>query len=152
MSILISCALITSGCAAGFSAPTNQQKPTGNGRTATVGTIEVRGATVVVDPAKPATATFVGTIINTADQKDTLTALQVGSAIGTTIQTEIPLLKQQAAQIGYKSDQTISIPAKGALKAGDFVNVRLLFANNDAIPMSLLVNNNDGVYEGVSVP
>jgi len=152
MAVLLAFTLITSGCAIGFNAPTNQQKPTGNGRAATVGKIEVRAAAIVVDPAKPANASFVGTIINTAEQLDTFKALQVGSSVGTTVPADIQLKTQQAAQIGYESDLTITIPVSGALKAGEFVNVRLLFENNVAIPMSLLVSNNDGVYEGVSVP
>ena len=152
VAVLVSCALVTSGCAAGFNAPTNQQKATGNGRMATVGNIDVRAATIVIDPTKPGKAALVGTIINTAEKTDTFTELQVGAPIGTTIPTNLELAPQQPAQIGYNSELSVIIPTNELIKAGDFLTVRFIFANNDVIPLSLIVNNNDGVYSDVVVP
>ena len=152
IALFISCALVTSGCAIGFDAPTNQQQPSGNGRTANVGAIEVRGATIVIDPKKPGHASFLGTIINTADAQDTFTALQVDPGAGTGVSATIALPKQQAAQIGFDSALTLGFQVNNAVKAGDYVKVHLVFENNDMIPMSLLVSNNDGTYQGVTVP
>jgi len=152
VALFISCALITSGCAIGFDAPTNQQQPSGNGRTANVGAIEVRGATIVIDPKKPGHASFLGTIINTADTQDTLVALQVEPVAGTGISTNIDLPKQQPAQIGFDSVLRLGFQVKNGVRAGDYVKIRLIFKNNDMIEMSLLVSNNDGIYQGVTVP
>lgn len=149
---IVSFVVFTSGCAAGFNAPTNQQKATGNGRTATVGNIDVRAAAIVIDPTKPGKATLVGTLLNIGSQPDTFTELQVGAPIGTSVSTNIKLQPQQPAQIGFNSNLSVVIPTNEFVKAGDYLTVRFVFANNDVIPLSLIVNNNDGVYNDVVVP
>jgi outer membrane lipoprotein SlyB len=63
-------ALTLSGCAAGFDAATSAQGNSGNGRTADVGSIQIRNAVIVVDAQTQLNASLVATIINTADEAD----------------------------------------------------------------------------------
>jgi copper(I)-binding protein len=149
--LLVSTALLTSACAIGFDAATNQQNASGNGRSANVGTIEVRDATVVIDPTKPGHATFVGTLINKSSVPDKFFGLSLDPAVGTSAPLEVVLNKQEPAQFGFNSQLTLALTVSREVKAGSFITVFLGFANNKAITMNLLVEYNDGIYSGVTV-
>ena len=149
--LLISTALLTSACAIGFNAGTSQQKASGNGRSADVGSIQVRGALIVVDPKKPGWGTFVGTIINTAPESDSFVGLEIDSANGTSSRTSEPLKTQEPAQYGLAGQLSLPLQLTADVKPGTLINVLLDFQNNEAIPMNLLVENNDGIYSEVNV-
>ena len=149
--LLISTALITSACAIGFNAPTNQQKASGNGRSANVDAIEVRGALVVIDPKKPGWGAFVGTIINTAPETDRFVGIELDPAIGRGAPNNNELKTQVPVQFGLPGQLSLPIKLNSVVKPGAFLPVQLDFQNNEAIPMNLLVENNDGIYSDVIV-
>lgn len=151
VALLISTALLTSACAIGFDAATNQQNASGNGRSANVGSIEVRDATVIIDPAKPGRAAFVGTLINKSQEQDKFLGIALDPKLGTSTQLEVVLNKQEPAQFGFNSNLNLPLSVTKAVKAGSFATVHLVFLNNESITMDLLVENNDGIYSGVSV-
>ena len=149
--LLISTALLTSACAIGFNSGTSQQKASGDGRSADVGSIQVRGAAIVIDPKNPGWGTFVGTIINTADEQDKFLGLELYPTDGTASQTSEVLNQQKPAQFGMPGNHSLLVNLTADVKAGTLINVLLDFKTNSAIPMTLVVENNDGIYSGVSV-
>ncbi len=75
--------LLLSGCATGFDAATNTQGDSGNGRSVDVGALQIRNATVVVDPADTSRATVLMTIINTDDAtNDVLDGVAAAKTVG----------------------------------------------------------------------
>jgi len=151
VALLISSALLTSSCAAGFDAATNQQKASGNGRSANVDAIQVRGALIVIDPKNPGWGTFVGTIINTAADQDEFLAVDLDQASGTSSRTREVLNTQEPVQFGLPGQFSLPLQLTAEVKAGTLVNVLLEFKNNEAIPMSLFVENNDGIYADIVI-
>jgi len=149
--LLITTALITSACGIGFNAGTNQQQASGNGRSADIGSIQVRGAFIVIDPKKPGWGTFVGTMINTAPEQDKFLGLVMDPVDGNTLPADITLNTQAPAQYGLPGQLSLPLHLTAAVKAGTLINVQLHFQNNEAIPMRLLVENNDGIYSSIDV-
>jgi copper(I)-binding protein len=149
--LLITAALLTSACGIGFNAGTNQQKASGNGRSADIGSIQVRGALIVIDPKKPGWGTFVGTIINTAPEKDKFLGVELYPADGTSSRTQEILNTQEPAQFGTPGYRNLPVRLSTDVKAGTLINVLLDFKTNSAIPMKLLVENNDGIYSDIGV-
>jgi hypothetical protein len=149
--LLIATTLLTSACGIGFNAGTNQQKASGNGRSANVGTIQVRAALIVIDPAKPGLGTFAGTIINSAPEKDKFLGLTLDPTVGNALPANKVLKTQEPAQYGLPGQLSLPLHLTSEVKAGTLINVQLNFQNNEAIPMRLLVENNDGIYSGVVV-
>ena len=152
--LLVVIAVLTSGCAVGFGAATNQQKASGNGRSADVGHIQVRNALIVKDPSKPGAATFVGTIINSGSDTDKLQSLTVRDPhTGTPaiFSASKSLEPGDALAFGLKGQLSIPISLNPDLAAGSHVKVDLGFEINALIEMYLLVENNDGIYSEVTV-
>ena len=152
LAIALASSLALSGCATGFNAGTNTQGNSGNGRTANMDNIQVRNAVIVVDEKDQTRATLIATVINKSETADSLKTLEVDPAIKVEL-SPIELKKNQAVSIGYNSDVKVLMSAAGTtLKAGQFVDVKLVFANNAPIEMSLLVVANNEYYSEVEVP
>ena len=139
------------GCAIGFGANTSMQKPSGNGRYATAGDLEIRDATVVANPKDPSKGTLLVTIYNGGEADDALigaSSLEVASQAN----QSIALPAMQSIRIGFNSPIQIGLSSvSGALVPGNVVPVTFHFANTQSVPMELLVNTNDGIFEGVKV-
>jgi len=141
----------STGCATGFSAHTNSQKPSGNGRYANAGDLEIRDATIVADPKNPSMGALLFTVYNSGQTND---ALIGASSVDVTSQANqsigLPALKH--VQIGYNSTIQIALESvSGTLVPGTFVPLTFHFANTPSLPMKLLVNANDGIYSDVKV-
>jgi hypothetical protein len=111
----------------------------------------VRGALIVIDPKNPGWGTFVGTIINTADNQDEFLAVDLDPASGTSSRTREVLKTQEPVQFGSPGQLSLPLQLTTEVKAGTLINVLLEFKNNEAIPMSLLVENNDGIYSDIVI-
>jgi copper(I)-binding protein len=146
-------ALLVSGCALGFNTGTETQQNSGNGRTADVGALQVRNAVVVVDPADTTRASLVMTVINTGETDDELNGIAAAKTVGTEGTVKVALPHRESVSIGYNSDSHIVLTSvSGALEPGMFVNVTLMFASGESIPMSLLVVPNDDIYSDIEIP
>ena len=152
----IALALVTissvTGCASGFSAHTNSQNPSGNGRFTTVGDLEIRGASIVANPENPSKGTLLVTIYNAGDTDDSLVGV---SSNGVTGQSDkaISLPALQAVRVGFNSATLVALASpNGLLVPGSFVPLTLNFANTTSAEMKLLVNTNDGIYSDVKIP
>ena len=151
--------LLVSGCAAGFDAATNTQGDSGNGRSMDVGALQIRNATIVVDPADTSRATVLMTVINTDDVvDDALDGVAAAKSVGVAGEVNIPLPHKEVVNVGFDPEDRIGIPiivltsATGDLKPGTFVNLSFMFASGQSAPMSLLVNEKAGFYADYEIP
>jgi hypothetical protein len=146
--------LLISGCAAGFDAATNTQGDSGNGRSMDVGALQIRNATIVVDPADTSRATVLMTIINTDDAvDDVLDGVAAAKSVGVVGEVNIPLPHKDVVNIGFESEYRIVLTGvTGALEPGTFVNLSFMFASGQSAPMSLLVNEKAGFYADYEIP
>mgnify|MGYP000300581661 CR=1 FL=1 len=152
-------ALLLSGCATGFDAATSTQGDSGNGRSADVGAIQIRNATVVVDPADSSRATVLMTIINTdAATDDVLNGIATADSVEVVGEVNIALPNKDVVNVGFDSENRIGIPVivltsvSEALEPGTFVNLSFMFASGQSAPMSLLVNEKSGFYADIEIP
>jgi len=146
--------LLISGCAAGFDAATNTQGDSGNGRSMDVGALQIRNATIVVDPADTSRATVLMTIINTdASSDDVLDGVAAAKSVGVVGEVNIPLPHKEVVNIGFESEYRIVLTSvTGGLEPGIFVNLSFMFASGQSAPMSLLVNEKSGYYADFDIP
>jgi len=146
--------LLISGCAAGFDAATNTQGDSGNGRSMDVGALQIRNATIVVDPADTTRATVLMTVINTDDTvDDVLDGVAAAKTVGVVGEVKIPLPHKDVVNIGFESEYRIVLTSIGDdLKPGTFVNLSFMFASGQSAPMSLLVNEKAGFYADYEIP
>ena len=146
--------LLLSGCATGFDAATNTQGDSGNGRSMDVGAIQIRNATVVVDPADTSRATVLMTIINTDDATDdVLDGVAAAKTLGVEGVVNIPLPHKEVVNVGFESEYRIVLTGvTGALEPGTFVNLSFMFGSGQSAPMSLLINEKSGFYADIEIP
>ena len=146
--------LLLSGCATGFDAATNTQGDSGNGRSIDVGALQIRNATVVVDPADASRATVLMTVINTDDTADDqLNGVAAAKSVGVVGEVSIPLPSKEVVNVGFESDYRIVLTSvTGGLEPGTYVNLSFLFASGQSVPMSLLINEKSGFYEDIEIP
>ena len=147
-------ALLLSGCATGFDAATSNQGNSGNGRSADVGAIQIRNATVVVDSADTSRATVLMTVINTDDATDdVLNDIAVEESFGLVGEVNIPIPNKEVVNVGFESEYRIVLTGvTGAIEPGTFVNLSFMFASGQSAPMSLLVNEKSGFYADIEIP
>ena len=146
--------LLISGCAAGFDAATNTQGDSGNGRSLDVGALQIRNATVVVDPADTSRATVLMTVINNDDSvDDVLDGVAAAKSVGVVGEVNIPLPHKEAVNVGFESEYRIVLTSIGDdLTPGKFVNLSFMFAGGQSAPMSLLINKKAGFYADIDIP
>lgn len=150
LAIAVASSLLLTGCASGFNAGTNTQGDSGSGQSVDVGSISVRNAIVVVDSKDLSKGTFVGTLVNTG-APDSLKSIKADASITPTL-SEIKLPTKEAVGIGYNSKISISLATPySTFEPGKFVDLTLVFANNQEIKLSMLVVTNTGIYSDVVV-
>ncbi len=151
--LIIVTAISLSGCALGFDAATNQQKPSGNGANVTSGALEIRNATLVADSTKPGKAVLIVTIYNKSENADALVGLQGESGFTGTSTGDLTIPAHQAMQVGFNSPNEVVVSGSAeSLAPGQFVTVTFAFQNTSAVTMSLLIAENNGIYEGITIP
>ena len=151
--VLGAATLLTSGCAAGFDAATNTQRDSGNGRSVDVGSLQIRSATVVVDPADPTRASVLMTIINNDDTlDDTLIGIATADTVGVEGEVRISLPAKQVVDIGFNSELRIVLTSASGLVPGEFVNVSLILDSGQSVPISMVINEKTGIYADIEIP
>ena len=146
--------LLLSGCATGFDAATNTQGDSGNGRSMDVGALQIRNATIVVDPADTSRATVLMTVINTDDSvDDVLDGVAAAKSVGVVGEVNIPLPHKEVVNVGFESEYRIVLTSvTGGLEPGVFVNLSFMFVSGQSAPMSLLVNEKAGFFADIEIP
>ena len=71
-------------CSTGKNASTTTQQPSGNGSSASVGPLQLRGVTIVKGDGDLGVGTIIGTIVNTGTDPDVLTGVTVAAPTGAT--------------------------------------------------------------------
>ncbi len=151
--VLSATTLLTSGCAAGFNAATNTQRDSGNGRSVDVGSLQIRSATVVLDPADPTRASVLMTIINNDDTlDDTLIGIATADTVGVEGEVRISLAAKQVVNIGFNSEIRIVLTSESGLVPGQFVNVSLILDSGQSVPLSMVINEKTGIYADIQIP
>lgn len=141
------------GCAAGFNAPTQVQKPVTNGINLTVGGIAIRDALLVIDSSAPVNASFVATLINSGDATDQL--VSVSSTVDVTAAKFAPIDLESKApvQLSQREGQPlVAFTSEAGLVAGRFVTVTLNFAKAEPIRISVPVYSKSGNFKDVIIP
>lgn len=152
-SLIIITALSLNGCAAGFNAATNKQKPSGNGAYMNVGSLDIRNATLVADSTKPGKAILIVTIYNKGETADALVGLQGETGFTGTSTGDLTIPAHQAMQVGFNSPNEVVVTgSEKSLTPGQFVKVTFAFKNTPAVTMSLLIAENNGIYQGITIP
>lgn len=151
--VLSAATLLTSGCAAGFNAATNTQRDSGNGRSVDVGALQIRSATVVVDPADPTRATVLMTIINNDETSDdTLIGIATADSVGVEGEVRISLPAKKVVDIGFNSELRMVLTSEAGLVPGQFVNVSLILESGQSVPLSMVINEQTGIYADIEIP
>jgi len=152
--LLGAAALLLSGCATGFDAATNVQGNSGNGRSIDVGSIQIRNATVVVDPADTSRATVLMTVINTDDATDdALNGVASEKAVAVEGVIDVPLPHKGVVNVGFESEYRLVLTSNAdGLTPGTYVNLSFNFASGQSAPMSLLINEKSGAYADIEIP
>lgn len=151
LAIAVASSLLLTGCASGFNAGTTTQGDSGSGQTVDQGSINVRNAIVVVDEKNLSAGTLVVTLVNSAADEDTLELIKSDVSIESAL-SPVKLPSKQAVSIGYNSSVAVGLTTPGSeFKPGKFVDLTLVFANNEEIKLSLLVVTNTGHYSDVKV-
>ena len=115
---------------------TSEQLPSGNGASASVGAIELRGITIVKSGAGIPIGTVIGTLVNTGTEGDTLTSVAVTSPSGSTttitsLTGSLPLPPQSRVQIGQSTQigqAAINITLPPTVNIKNFVIAPTAFA------------------------
>lgn len=151
--ILSTVTALLAGCASGFDAATTTQRDSGNGRSADVGSLQIRSATVIVDPADPTRATVLMTIINNDDTLDDA-LIEIATAEGVAVESEvlIALPARQVVNIGFDSEYRIVLTSESGLVPGQFVNVSFILQSGQSVPLSMLVHEKTGIYSETEIP
>jgi hypothetical protein len=138
-----SIAALTSGCAAGQGAATLQIQP--NFAAGHTNDMLAQNIVVVLDPETGA-AQLTGTVINTSDAQDLLTAVSIGGK-------PVPLKSSVGYAVAGKSALNLAaqtgpafVVAKSGLQPGIDAPVSLTFATGGSLSLSAQTEPNTGVY------
>lgn len=139
------------GCGVGFSPGTNQ-RVSGNGANQNVGDLEIRNATIVVDPSNPSAGTLLVSIYNKGDQTDRLVGIS-SQEFESQISAVLLIETNQALSVGLSADEKIYLASTVlALIPGTYVKTTFTFANAPAVTLSILVNAKTGNYKDIELP
>ncbi|CAB4330168.1 MAG: hypothetical protein F2839_00495 [Actinobacteria bacterium] len=151
--LAVAATLGLSGCASGFGASTNAQQASGNGRSASIGDIEARAVSLIVDSKNPGVVSLIATFVNTSSSDaSAITGVTVGGS-PTEAQFPIALPAGVATQVGYNSDIYVLLTdSMNAIKAGNMQDITITFATGKTLELNVLVSANEGPFVNVTVP
>ncbi len=137
--------VVTTGCAAGFDAPTEEDYAPGDGAIGQVGDLKLRNVLLVTDENNE-NAAVIGVVVNDGAEDDRLIGLAVD---GEQVRAELPadIEAGQALSIGPVDADIVATAAQIDFIAGDFVEVEFEFASSGSITLQALAQAPRGVYE-----
>jgi hypothetical protein len=146
-----------SACAIGFEAATTTQRPSGNGANADVGSIQMRGITLVDGPDGSRTGTVVMALVNAGDEADTLTSVRMvqppnGTAAivgAATAGGTLPLPRSSRVLVGYNSDVHVDI-SDLLLTPTQFTEIEFTFQRAGRVTVPVMSVLPTGVYAGIT--
>jgi hypothetical protein len=151
---------VLSACSIGVHAGTTMQGPSGNGASAGVGAMELRGITIVTADGDTTKATVIGTIVNTSPtDDDVLTGVSVVDPTGATAtitgtsagagQIAVPANRPTSSvRIGYNADYDVDITGL-TIAPTAFAQVQFTFQNAGTVVVPTMVVPPTGIYAGL---
>ena len=150
---------LLSACSIGVNASTSVQGPSGNGASATVGTIQLRGITIVTGAAPSTSATIIGTIVNTGTEDDVLTGITILAPTGATAvitgpsvtggQIPLPAARPTSAvSLGFNSDYNVDISGL-TIDPTAYAQVQFTFQNAGTVVVPTMAVPPSGIYTGL---
>lgn len=141
LTAIVLAALLTTSCATGFDAATQQQGPTGNGRYLTVGDLSVQNLTVV---AGDTTSALLMKIFNDTPEADRLVQLTIGNR---PILTNV--LLPANTKVAYGNATNPALQFETIATPGGYLPVKMEFERAGFIETSVLVVPPVNQYEGL---
>lgn len=150
---------LLSACSIGVNASTTVQGPSGNGASANVGTMQLRGITIVTGAAPSTNATIIGTIVNTGSTDDVLTGVTLLAPTGATAaitgtsvaggQIPVPAARPTAAvRIGFNADYHVDISGL-TIDPTAYAQVQFTFQNAGTVVVPTMAVPPTGIYAGL---
>ncbi|MFZ9751081.1 MAG: hypothetical protein ACO3DX_03545 [Candidatus Nanopelagicales bacterium] len=133
--------LLTSGCATGFDAATQQQSPTGNGRYLTIGDLSVQNLTVV---AGESNAALLMKIFNDTTTEDRLIELSVNNQA---VLSDIAVPANTKVAYGNATNPALTFPA--TIQPGGYVPIKMQFEQAGIYEATVLVVPPNNQYAGI---
>ncbi|MET0741452.1 MAG: hypothetical protein ABWZ26_07895 [Candidatus Nanopelagicales bacterium] len=137
--------VVTTGCAAGFDAPTEEEYAPGDGVIGQVGDLKLRNVLLVTD-VDDENAAVIGVVVNDGLEDDRLVGLAVD---GEQVRAELPAEVEagQTLSIGPVDADLVATAARIDFEAGDFVEVEFEFDSAGTITLQALALAPRGIYE-----
>ncbi len=151
---------VLSACSIGVNAGTSTQGPSGNGASADVGAMQLRGITIVTGAGTSTSATIIGTIVNTSPtDDDVLTGVSVVDPTGATAtitgtsvtsgQIPVPANRPTSAvRIGFNADYHVDLTGL-RIDPTAFAQVQFTFQNAGTVVVPTMAVPPTGIYAGL---
>jgi hypothetical protein len=147
---------VLTACSTGPNAPTTNQQPSGNGSSANVGTLQLRGITIVTGAAGLPVGTIIGTIVNAGTDPDVLTGVSVAAPSGATASIiggtstggQLVLPPRTPTQIGYQGVEHIDLTGF-QIAPSAFADVVFTFQKAGQVTVRVMSVPPTGIYEGL---
>ena len=149
--LVVVAATALTGCFNGQGATTTMQASmnSGNGVSATAGSLKIENATLVAGPAGSKTATLTMRITNSGSAPDTLAGVAIGGASAYVTPGSEVIAPNSATSFGFDSKDWVNAYGLDATPA-TYVPVQLAFATAGLVTISVLVVNPTGYYTGIA--
>jgi hypothetical protein len=141
---------LVAGCSNGFDAMTSTQRPSGDGLSTQVGSIQIRSAIWVRSSTEPANMTLSVTFVNTGMNDDTLTGVSTDPkafAVGIT-GNELLLKPFVETRAGFNSDLFINAYGLNVAPSG-WTETTFRFRDAGTVKGSVLTVPSEGSFAGI---
>ena len=141
-------------CGSGVNAGTTRQGPSGNGSSADLGPLQLRGMTIVTGTG--GAATIIGTLVNTGSDPDSLVAAKITTPGGATVALTgtqvtggaLPLPGQSSTRVGFNSTDHLDVTGL-TIPASSFADVVLEFKTAGQVTVPMMAVLPQGIYENL---
>jgi len=146
--LLVSAVLLSvTSCGLGTQVPqTSLQGPAGDGVSATIGSLKVIGATVVLTEAGQAVLS--ASVYNEATKADALVQIAINDVSAGLTPADITVPGQGLVRFGFNSNSSAEVTTN--IKVGSYVKVTFLFASAGRLDIRALVVAQTGIYADVT--
>jgi hypothetical protein len=138
--------VVTTGCAAGFDAPTEEEYAPGDGVIGQVGDLKLRNVLLVTDEDND-NAAVVAVVVNDGLEDDELTGIRVDDQPVSSDGLPAPVDAEDALSIGPMDADIEATATRIDFIAGDFVDVEFEFESAGTITLQALAYAPRGIYE-----
>jgi hypothetical protein len=154
--LVVALAPVLSACSTGPNASTTTQQPSGNGSSATIGPMQLRGVTIVTGSGDLPVGTVIGTIVNTSTEPDVLTGVSVAAPSGATASLvggatadgQLALAPRTRIQLGYLGTEHIDLSGF-QIDPSAYAEVVFTFEKAGTVSFPVMSVPPSGIYAGL---